>query len=219
MSPWETDCRFWGFVGSRNFFPSLVSQTHAYKETQCEAKRLFSQQTSPFVYVQPGVILDAFWRGFFFSLKRLMKELTITLAAMLASDEIWVYVICSSKAGKEKPAETEGGDITPLATVSLFSFFFFVLNPRGGMEEMSFAVDIWWIPHRVNDIMQRFLNKFYPAWGEKRAIRPSTCRLQQQGRREDEARIRACLIPVSNSGDGWVCAFYATDLLQLKNNN
>lgn len=51
------------FVGSRNF-PLPHINAHAHKETQCEARRLFWRQTSPFVYVQPGVILDAFWRGF-----------------------------------------------------------------------------------------------------------------------------------------------------------
>lgn len=48
----------------------------------------------------------------------------------------------------------------------LFLSYFFFLNPQGGMEETGCAADICWIPHRANDIMQRFLNKLYPAWGE-----------------------------------------------------
>lgn len=139
---------------------------------------------------------------------------------MLASDEIWVYVICSSKAGKQKPAGTEGGDVTPLATV-IFVVVVVVFNPRGGMEEMSFAVDICWIPHRANDIMQRFLNKLYPAWGEKRAIRPSTCGLQHQGSRPERRWGTHQGMFDPSIKQWWLMSlcFYATDLLQLKNNN
>lgn len=36
------------FVGSRNFSLPHID-AHAYKETQWEAKRLYLQQTSPFV--------------------------------------------------------------------------------------------------------------------------------------------------------------------------
>lgn len=163
MSSWETDCRSWGFVGSRNFSLPHIN-AHTYKETQCEVKRLFSQQTSPFVYVQPGVILDAFCRGFFFSVKRLMKELTITLAGRYQVMKYEFTLFAGLSLERRNQQRQTEGDVTPLATVSLLFIFF--KNPRGEVEEMSFTADICWIPHRANDIMQRFLNKLYPAWGE-----------------------------------------------------
>lgn len=102
-------------------FPSLISQTHTYKETQCEAKRLFSQQTSPFVYVQPGVILDAFWRGFFL-VKRLMKELTITLAECYQVMKYEFMLFAVLRLEKRNQQRQKEGDISPLATVSLLFF-------------------------------------------------------------------------------------------------
>lgn len=107
-------------MGSRNVSLPHIN-AHAYKETQCEAKRLFSQQTSPFVHVQPGVILDAFWRGFF-SVKRLMKELTITLAECYQVMKYEFMLFAVLRLERRNQQRQKEGDITPLATVSPLLF-------------------------------------------------------------------------------------------------
>lgn len=146
--------------------------------------------------------------GDFLSVKRLMKELTITLAEcyQVMKYEFMLFAVLRLKWRKQR--RQKEGYITPLATVFLF-FFFLFLNPRGGMEEMSCTSDICWIPHRVNDIMQRFLNKFYPAWGEggRWDLPPADNNTREGNRREDEVRLRAGSILLSNTSDWWVCAF------------
>lgn len=160
MRSWETDCRSWGFCGQQEFFPPSYRRTRIQRDTMGSKEALLAANITFCVgaaWRDPWCFLEGI-----FSVKRPMKELTITLAECyrMKKYEFMLFSVLGLKS-QNRHWQKEG-DIAPLAGYHPPPPFF--LNPRREMEEMSFAADISWIPSRANDIMQKFLNKLYPAW-------------------------------------------------------
>lgn len=176
MRSWETDCRSWGFCGQQEFFPPSYRRTRIQRDTMGSKEALLAANITFCVgaaWRDPWCFLEGI-----FSVKRPMKELTITLAECyrMKKYEFMLFAVLGLKS-QNRHWQKEG-DIAPLAGYHPPPFFFKPQEGNGGNELCS----------------RYFLNSKQSEWHhakipkqalssmkEKWVIRPSTCRLRHRG--------------------------------------
>lgn len=176
MRSWETDCRSWGFCGQQEFFLPSYRRTRIQRDTMGSKEALLAANITFCVgaaWRDPWCFLEGI-----FSVKRPMKELTITVAEcyQMMKYEFMLFAVLRLKSRNRHWQKK--GDIAPLAGYHPPLLFFKPQEGNGGNELCSrYFLNSKQSEWHHAKIPKQALSSVKGKW----AIRPSTCRLRHRG--------------------------------------